>query len=50
MKSEKKSPSREQREYPPIYEKIVPVFLVVLAFVVIGILIAAVGVVVGFVA
>ena len=47
MKTEKKSPPRE---YPPIYEKIVPVFLVVLAFVVIGILIAAVGVVVGFVA
>lgn len=46
MKTEKKSPSRE---YPPIYEKIVPVFLVVLALVVIGILIAAAGVVVGFV-
>ena len=47
MKTKKKTPSRE---YPPIYEKFVPVFLVVLAFVVIGILIATVGVVVGFVA
>ena len=50
MKSEKKPIPRKHREYPPIYEKIVPVFLIVLALLVIGLLIAAFGVVLGFVA
>ena len=46
MSDEKKKTSRE---YPPIYEKTVPIVLGILALIVIGLIIAAVGVVLGFV-
>ena len=41
----KKSP----REYPPLYEKAVPIVLGILVLVVIGLIVAAAGVVLGFV-
>jgi len=46
MSTEKKKTSRE---YPPIYEKTVPVLVGILAVAVIGMIIAAVGVLLGFV-
>lgn len=46
MTAEKKN---SPREYPPAYEKIVPVALVLLAIVIAGILIAAAGVVLGWI-
>jgi uncharacterized membrane protein len=45
--SEKKIPDRQ---YPPVYEKVVPVVLTVLAVVVTGVLIVAFGVALGLVA
>ncbi len=47
MDSKKKSPARE---YPPIYEKTVPFLLVLLVMVIVGILLAAVGVALGVIA
>lgn len=47
MSSEEKSPSRQ---YPPVYEKIVPALLFVLALVIVGVLLAAVGVALGIIA
>ncbi len=41
---------KSHREYPPIYEKIVPVSLVILGLVIMGILLATVGVALGFIA
>jgi len=46
MKPEKKPP---KREYPPLYEKMVPIMLVLLALVIIGVLIAAFSVVLGLI-
>ncbi len=46
MKIEKKTPPRE---YPPFYEKIIPVTLTILVLAVIGILITAIGVALGLV-
>jgi len=46
MKIEKKTPSRE---YPPFYEKIIPVILIILILVITGVLITAFGVALGLV-
>jgi len=45
MRTEKKP----ARAYPPLYEKMIPIMLVLLAIVIIGVVIAAFGVVLGFV-
>ncbi|MBT3337673.1 MAG: hypothetical protein HN855_15110 [Anaerolineae bacterium] len=47
MKIEKKVPARQ---YPPLYEKVVPIMLFLLVVIVIGVLIIAFGVVLGLVA
>jgi len=47
MSNDKKNTSRE---YPPIYEKVVPVLLGILAVIVVGVLLAAVGVALGVIA
>ena len=44
MSKEKKIPLRE---YPPFYEKIVPVLLGILIVIVVGVLLAAIGVALG---
>ncbi|MBT3321960.1 MAG: hypothetical protein HN392_06705 [Anaerolineae bacterium] len=46
MKTEKKAPSRK---YPPFYEKIIPVTLIILILVIAGVLITAFGVALGLV-
>ncbi|MCF6277389.1 MAG: hypothetical protein L3J16_01380 [Anaerolineales bacterium] len=47
MTPPKKTPARK---YPPIYEKIVPAVLIILAVVIVGILVAAFGVALGLIA
>ena len=44
MSKEKETPARE---YPPFYEKIVPVLLGILIVIVVGVLLAAIGVALG---
>ena len=46
MSSEKK---KTPRAYPLVYEKVIPVLLGILALIVIGLIVAAIGVVLGFV-
>jgi len=46
MKSDKKNPTRK---YPPLYEKMIPIMLVFLGIVILGVVIAAIGVVLGLV-
>ncbi len=44
--AEKKRP---ERQYPPVYEKVVPIALILLAIVVVGVLFAAFGFALGLV-
>lgn len=46
MSDNRKKPARE---YPPIYEKAVPVLVVILGLIVLGLIVAAVGVLLGFI-
>jgi len=46
MNSEEKIPTRK---YPPIYEKMIPIMLVILGIIILGVLIATFGVVLGIV-